>query len=401
MNVILDPKRKQVLDDTFDSFVMLAGGSIVTLYDVEAQVARCSPSAADLLGLPGDYISWGANDWENFIHPEDRKRCADVMEKLILCQTLTYDLSCRVRTREGAYSMFRAVGAVLRNGEGKSSMIGGVLVNEGLMESTDPVTILRNQYGFFNDLSDLLREDKKVVVLLTGVNRLSYINEVHGYSYGNRVLQQVGWLIQESAGQRGRVYRMDGATFAFVTDRMEQRETSALYDSIRRKLQSGIRVNAARHSLSSNGALIALRGTRMDARAVYACLRFAYQESRVRRHGELVDFNGRSDSQAREALEMINEMRGCASIDFLKELSPDVVKFDFTLVKEIEKNEADRLALGYLSEMAALYSNVCVKGVETEGMRDILKQYPVRSMQGYLYSRPLSFQQLIQRYFSK
>lgn len=37
----------------------------------------------ELFGLPGEYIPNGAMDWNDFLHPEDRKRYMDVMMPLL------------------------------------------------------------------------------------------------------------------------------------------------------------------------------------------------------------------------------------------------------------------------------------------------------------------------------
>ena len=40
--------------------------------------------------------------------------------------------------------------------------------------------------------------------------------------------------------------------------------------------------------------------------------------------------------------------------------------------------------------MAKLFgTKVCVEGIETSGMRDILQQFKVESFQGYFYAKPL------------
>lgn len=310
MEVEMDKTRKRILDDQFDAFTMLAGGNLVSLYDMQSQVTRYGAAAVDLFNLPGEYIPAGAMDWGDYVHPEDRKRYYDIMDRLMACETRTYDLAYRVRTKDGNYRMFRAVGAVLRDAEGKANLIGGMMINEGLMENTDPVTVLRNQYGFFEDLGSLLHTGREVVVLLLGISRLGAINEVHGYGYGNRVLQEVAWLLQEVVGRRGSIYRMAGASFAIVTDSISDQEAAAMYDSIRLKLQRGIQIGEARHNLTANGGLLATRGQQMDERTVFACLNAAYQESRNRRYGALVAYTGGINYPAQANLERLNVIRG-------------------------------------------------------------------------------------------
>jgi len=550
----MDPLKKQMLDDVFDAFQMISGGALISLMHVEGGVTRWSPGAVELFGLPGEYVPNGAMDWGDYVHPEDRRRYLDVMGPLVEGKRHSYDITYRVRTKSGDYYNFRNVGSVLRNERGLPSLIGGKLVNQGLTEDTDPITILPNKSAFYKALSDVMARDGRAVALLLGVSRLSRINETHGYSYGNRVLQETAWLIQETVGRRGTVYRMDAATFAVVSEELDRETMAAIYDTTRLKLQRGIRVEGNRHNLIANGAMISVGGVRSDPAAIYSCLASAYNESKRHRHGELVDFNGSVNYDVNESLEMVNVIRDCIvdgckgflldyqpvvdtrtgrilgaealvrwegepygevepleflpilendfvfeelgswilrtamqdgikflekapgfqlgvnisasqvedeyfvdsvvellretgfpaanlsleitkgcrlldfdrlhsvaealhklgvrvgvddfgtgfeSIGFLKRFAADYIKFDRELVRDIETDSADRETMRHLAECAAARgTQVIAKGVETAGMRDILKDCRIVSAQGNLYSRPMSFDDLMAEFFS-
>lgn len=554
MEVNMDPKYKQMLDDVFDAFTMLSGGSIVNLMHVQGDTTRWSPSGVEIFGLSGEYIRNGSMDWGDYVHPEDRKRYMDVMAPLITGERQAYDLTYRVRTKDGIYENFRAVGAVLRDANGDSSLIGGVLINQGLTENTDPVTVLRNKNGFYDDMTELIKEDKKTVTLLVGISKLSEINRVYGYTYGNRILQEVAWLIQETVNERGRVYRMEDATFAFVTETLSREEVAAIYDTIRIKLQRGISVDGVRNILIANGGLVSAQNSEADAVTIHTCLNYAYEESKQRKHGELVDFNGSINYEVRKSLELLNTIRDCIledckgfrldyqpivnsqteeligveaviqwedaaygkvgpeefipilerdfvfeelgewilvhamsdgvkfvekapefimevcispvqleddyfidsvlqiikdtgfppqnlslkltrdcrlldtgrsaevikklhehkirvaiddfgsgfdSIGFLKKLSADAICFDKELVEGIETNEDDRQTLEYLAKMIDARGKIVnVKGVDTESMSKVLRTLSVTSLQGEYYSKPIAFDEMMEKYFS-
>ncbi|MBR1691332.1 MAG: EAL domain-containing protein, partial [Lachnospiraceae bacterium] len=520
----------------------------------QGDTTRWSPSGVELFGLSGEYIPNGSMDWGDYVHPEDRKRYLDVMTPLITGDRQTYDITYRVRTKDGEYGNFRAVGAVLRDAKGDSSLIGGVLINQGLTENTDPVTVLRNKNGYYEDLTELMHANKKTVTLLVGISKLSEINQIYGYTYGNRVLQEVAWLIQETVKERGKVYRMDDATFALLTDCLSHEEVAAIYDTIRIKLQQGIRVDGVRNILTANGGLISTQNAEVDAVSIHSCLNYAYKESKQRKHGELVDFNGSINYEVKESLELINTIRdsiledckgflldyqpivsarteqmigaeaivqwegepygkvgpqefipileqdfvfeelgdwilrramtdgmkfvgkapdfsmvinispvqieddyfidnivqalqqtgfppqnlclkltkdcrlletqrtgevirelherhirvimddfgsGFDSIGFLKKMSADVVCFDCELVDGIDESEDDRLILDHLAKMLiARGTHVYIKGVETEKMRNRIRELSVTNMQGGYYSEPISFEQVMEKYFS-
>ena len=294
MPINMDPLQKQMLDDVFDAFTMLSGGSFVSLMHVDGGFTRYSTGAVELFGLPGEYVPNGAMNWADYLHPEDRKRYMDVMMPLTTGEAQTYDLTYRVRTVKGEYVNFRAVGAILRGSDSRPSLIGGSLINQGVTENTDPVTVLPNRNAYLDDLSRLLYEGKAVISLQIGIDRFAQINQIHGYSYGNRTLQEVAWQIQETVKDRGTVYRTDGASFVILSDTLTRDAAAAIYDHLRYQLQRGIQVNGIKNILQASGGLVSSFGTEVGTATIYSCLDYAYEESKLRKHGDRADQRRRS-----------------------------------------------------------------------------------------------------------
>ena len=545
-------KDHQKLDDLFEAFVLISRGEYVSLYDVKNQLTRYSPAAADLFGFP-EYISYGAYDWSDYIHPEDRRRYETVMNALIEGKSLGYDISYRVKLKDGSYAFTRHIGAVIRNEEGKPEFIGGIIINEGLMETTDPITVLRNQYGFFQDIAAAIELKKNLVLLLTGIGKMSVINDEHGYGYGNKVLQHFGWFLQEHFGQDGNIYRMDGAKFAFLTESLSLETVAAKYEKMRRSLLGGMPVDNMRQVLVLNGGMVSYDGSNIDGQTVYACLNRAFNDSKTRRNGKLVNYGGAIGMTTRRSLEMIDEIRNCivqnckgfylryqpivsaknekivaaeallcwhsekfgdvmpdayvpvlerdflfeelgywifyramedglkcieknpdftmninispaqltdeflveelvkisdrlgfplnnlcleltascrqiepevlkkivfmlkekkvrsllddfgagiASLEFLQSLSPEYIKPERKYVTDIDYEKSHLQIIRHLTNMATeLGSAVCVKGIATKKIRDIVREFPVKSLQGHFYSEPILAEELMQKYF--
>ena len=88
---------------------------------------------------------------------------------------------------------------------------------------------------------------------------------------------------------------------------------------------------------------------------------------------------------------------GFSSIGLLKEIPVNIIKIDRSFVRRIEQNDTDRKIMRSIADLASIFSaKVCVEGIETEGMRDILKCYHVESFQGYYYAKPLGFEQFME-----
>lgn len=554
MEINMDPKHKQMLDDVFDAFTMLTDGGIVSLMHVAGGFTRYSASAVELLGLPGEYIPNGAYDWNDYLHPEDRKRYMDVMTPLIEGKTHTYDITYRVRLKAGDYATFRALGAVLRDSDGNPSLIGGALINEGLTQNIDPVTILPNKNAYLRDLNNFINERTQTISLDVGISRFSDITRVHGYTYSNRLLQEISWLLKEIIAERANIYRLNDANFAILSEGLTREELSAIYDMIRYKLQRGIEINGIRNILMANGSMVSTNNFDSNAEAIYSCLIYAYEESKQHAHGDLVDFNGSINYDESSSIRLINDIRdsilnncegfhveyepviaadtehingaeakvvwenekygvvreedflpilerdfvfeelsdyvlkqslengvkflekdpgyllcvnvysaqletdyfvdnllyyieesgfpakllslkfsgdcrlidpehmkvtidrlhennilviidsfgsGTDSISFLKNTHVDAVCLDKQFTEGIESEGRDRDILEHLTKMASTcVEHINIKGVKSKELRDIVKQFPVTTMQGEYYSKPLAFDEMMEKYYS-
>ncbi len=309
MSENIQPHRRQILDDLFDTYTILSRGAYVSLYDAVGHMTRYSPSYVELFGLPGEYVPHGSDTWIELVHPEDRARYESVMSKLISGAVRYYDLHYRVKLKDGSYTLMRFMGSVLRDQNGKPEIIGGITLNEGLMENTDPVTVLRNQYGFFQDLTAVIEMQSKCTILMIALSKMSELNEMHGYGYGNKILQQIGWFLQENLGPYGTIYRIDGAKFAFLTDNLQPEEVAKKYEQVRQSLLNGLQVGNVKQNLIANGGMISVRGNTVDERTIYSSLIYICRESRIHKNGRLVNFDGNLERRNHESLEVIDAIR--------------------------------------------------------------------------------------------
>ena len=307
--------NRQLLDDVFNAFTITGRGNYVIVYDVKGNMIRYSPSVVELFALPCEYIPADTIDRASYIHPEDKFNYKRTLRALADGKIQSYDMTNRARLKDGTYTTLRFLGSVINGSDGTPEIIGGIVINEGLTESTDPVTLLRNRYGFFRDLVAAVELKRSCVVVLCGINKMNAINEEHGYTFGNSVLQQAGWLLQEAVGQDGTVYRMDGAKFAFLTESLSPEEVAVKYEKLRRAAQAGLPVENVRQVLSINGGMIHFDAGDFDERTIHACLNFAYNDSKHYHNGKLVNYNGAIGMNTHESLELLDEVRDCILMD--------------------------------------------------------------------------------------
>ena len=81
---------------------------------------------------------------------------------------------------------------------------------------------------------------------------------------------------------------------------------------------------------------------------------------------------------------------GFSSVGIVKELPFDIIKIDQSFVAGIEDDDLDRELIKTIADLAKVFkAKVCAEGIETSGMRDILREYSIESFQGYYYAKPL------------
>lgn len=87
---------------------------------------------------------------------------------------------------------------------------------------------------------------------------------------------------------------------------------------------------------------------------------------------------------------------GFSSLSLLKDLDVDLVKFDLRfLVGSAHINRGNFIIGALIAMVKQLGMKTLVEGVETEAQLDYLQSVGCERMQGYLYSRPIPFEQLL------
>ena len=548
---MISDERRIMLDALFRSFETVSEGTYVYLCDMKYDFSRWSKAAVDAYGLPSEYM-YGAGDiWENQIHPEDRAAYHKGIDEIFTGNAAGHDMQYRARRVTGEYDVCTCRGVVIRDPSGEPDYFAGTIRNHGKQGHIDTLTGFRNQYGFFEDLDGYLKRNTEVSVILFGISRFSEINEMHGYQFGNRVLQCYARCIFETTGNTGHVYRIDGTKFAVISNTLSVVEMREKYDHFRRFLHEDFTVDGKGIMLDLRGGVLRVDSFDIDTRTVYACLNFAYEESKTLQQGNLVEFRNDRSADSHQQLEKLHAIRasiindfdgffllyqpvvdaktermtgaeallrwknetfgmvppdqfipvletdplfpelgewiireavltakkmldrdpgfvvnvnlsyvqlekpdfvdtvlrileetgyppgnlclevtercrlldtellknvvvnlksrgilvalddfgtGFSAVGIVREIPFDTIKIDRSFVRKIEENDTDREVVRSIVDLASIFgAKVCVEGIETAGMRDILRDCRVESFQGYYYAKPLPPGQILGR----
>ncbi len=547
---MITDERKKMLDSLFKSYDVVAEGTYVYLCDMKYDFSKWSKSAVDTYGLPSEYM-YGAGDiWENVIHPEDREAYHKGIDEIFTGNTSGHDMQYRARKINGEYDVCTCRGVVIRDMFGEPDYFVGTIRNHGAQGHIDTLTGLRNQYGFFEDLDSCIKRQTSIYVLMIGISKFSEINEVYGYHFGSRVLQLYARKFFDTTGNTGSCYRLDGTKFAVISNTLSLDDIQERYRQFRNYFREEFQVEGKRILLEVNCGVLKVDRFEFDSQTVYACLNFAYEESKTRHQGEMILFHNDLNEDNRQRIEKLHAIRasirhgykgfyllyqpvvdarteqligaeallrwqndtygtvppdqfipllesdplfpelgewimkeavrsakkilkknpefvininlsytqlempnfidmvfrvlddtgyppehlcfevtercrlldigllknvaaslksrgvlialddfgtGFSSVSIVKELPFDIIKIDRGFVQKIEENEVDRELMRHFTDLASLFgAKVCVEGIETEGMKDILQLFHVESFQGYYYAKPLMLDKILE-----
>ena len=546
---VITEDRRKLLEALFKSYDVVADGTYVYLCDMKFDFSKWSKNAVDTYGLPSEYM-YGAGDiWEEFIHPDDREAYHRGIDEIFAGNSSGHDMQYRARKTNGEYDVCTCRGVVLRDNSGDPDYFVGTIRSHGVQGHVDTLTGLRNQYGFFEELDSCIKRQAEIIVIVVGISKFSEINEVYGYHFGNRVLQLFARKIFEVTGNTGSCYRIDGTKFAIISNSFSLDEVQEKYNGFRNFFREEFSVDNKRIMLETNCGALQLDSFDLDSQTAYACLNFAYVESKSRNQGDMVLFHNDYGDDNKQRLEKIHAIRasimhgykgfyllyqpvvdaqteeligaeallrwksdtygivppdqfiplleadplfpelgewiikeavyaakeilkknpefvmninlsytqlekpdfadmvfrileemdyppehicfevtercrlldidllknvianlksrgilvalddfgtGFSSIGIVKELPFDIIKIDRGFVMRIEEDEVERELIKYFASFASLFgAKVCVEGIETAGMRDILQKYHVESFQGYYYAKPLKLEEIV------
>ena len=298
-------KYRMALDQLFSSYEVIVPGAFVYLRNLTYDCSRWSKSAADYFGLPGEYLENAEEIWKARIHPEDRAVYQNGVEAIFAGKS--HRIQYRVKNKAGRYVTCACLGSVITDPRtGKPGYFCGTIAkHEGCF---DPLTGLRNQYGFMQDLQDLLDRKVRSSVMIFGFHRFSSINDLHGYNFGDLILQKTAHESSQWLGPYGIMYRLDGAKFAIISQDLSPETLHEVYGKMQAKCQRGFEIEGQHLSLTCNGSFTELTNFSINPRTLFAGLHRAYYISKRERDGDLVSFGSLESEESQYRLQVISDI---------------------------------------------------------------------------------------------
>ncbi|MBQ2802827.1 MAG: GGDEF and EAL domain-containing protein, partial [Lachnospiraceae bacterium] len=300
--------KKELDNRLFEGFADTSNRRYVFLCNMQTNVSRWSKDAIEYFGLPGEYMENAGEIWAEHIHPEDRERYLADIREVFAGKKDRHDMDYRACNKEGEYVVCTCRGHVIKGMDGEPNLFVGSIENHGIMDNVDATTNLYNIYEFDRFMKQIRESNRKVTVLLVGINHFSDINDIYGYEFGNKVLREFGHMIRDVIKERGTVFRMDGVRFACCLEDCSKEELIDIYKQLQYQARHKIYIRDARIAVNISGGAVPYNEN-CDEHTVQTSANYAFEQSKHKYHGELVLFEHSLLQDNKKNLEFMNTIR--------------------------------------------------------------------------------------------
>lgn len=276
--------------------------------NMETDVTRWSKNAMEFLALDSEYDLATGDRWKSRIHPDDIVNYQKEIDAVYAGKKKTFTLTYRIKDLNGSYVSCTGHGQIIKGDSERPELFAGTIVNHGIADKVDSVTNLWNMDAFNMCLDEYIFKYESVAILLIGISKYGHINDTYGYTLGNELLKNFGAELLQLVGGELKVFRVDGAKFAFVTAHTSQEEMKQLYARVKNIAEAGIDLGESKVQLRLAAGAAIVTNYSGSADIVKNSATYALGTSKHERHGELVFFDSAVNDNDLKKLEQIAEI---------------------------------------------------------------------------------------------
>ena len=143
-------------------------------------ISRWSPNAVDYFGLTGEYIYNASAVWESKIHPDDRDKYTEYLGLVFAGKKAEPTFEYRAKNKNGEYVVCSCRGVVIKDYAGRPVFYACSMINKGIVNNNDPITLLPNQYELLNHMRALKAQKRPYSILLINFIDFGEVNRRYG-----------------------------------------------------------------------------------------------------------------------------------------------------------------------------------------------------------------------------
>lgn len=293
----------------FETFAVTSRSRYVYVFDMDKNISRWSPNAVDYFGLTGEYVYNASSVWGNRIHPDDKEKYNEYLNIVFSGKKANPNFEYRAKNKNGEYVVCSSRGVVIKDYSGKPVFYACSIINKGIVDNNDPITLLPNQFEMFNYMRQLKAQKRDYSVLMINFMDFGDINRRYGYAIGNNILRATAKKLMQEAVNSGKVYRGDGTVLVFISDNMTIDDMKKFYGRMRAFTRESLAINGKKVGAEIGGGLIIATDFTVDEHSIYTSAKYALDYSKNQRHGNLIIFHNDELDNKKSNIELVDAVR--------------------------------------------------------------------------------------------
>lgn len=228
-------EEKKIFDDKlFEAFGNASDYIYIYVCDMKLDLTRWSKNTADFFALGSEYMEHAGENWMQKIHPDDRAAYFEDINAVFSGRSERHNCQYRAKNKYGVYVWLECKGSVIFDENGEPAVFAGLMTRLDGQNKYDSLTHLL--VGF--EMSDYNFSEKSGAAILFGIDGFRKINNTNGYVYGNKVLSAFAGVLQQFAGEKDFVCRLQGDEFLIVSPDADERAMLVLYKKVRERCRN-------------------------------------------------------------------------------------------------------------------------------------------------------------------
>ena len=277
--------------------------------NLDTGVTRWSLNAVAYFMMPGEYMYDMNVFWKERMHPDDVEESIRRKQELLDGHTEWADFEYRIKNGEGEYVVCTCRCTIIKGEDGKPNRFAGTIVNRGVEDYVDSVTMLHTNQRFVYRLKQYVQEQRPAAVMDIEISKFSRLSILYGYEAGNEVLLQLANAIRARVEGHGGAYHLGGARFVLLLPETTREQAVSLYEELQEFAKTRIQVGGSLTvPIKLSGGATMLDQFDGTPAQIKSTLVYALTESKYKGRGELVWIGINSKQDRDNNIELLSKI---------------------------------------------------------------------------------------------
>lgn len=284
----------------------------VYIVDMKDDMALVSENMHRDFELPSRSVHRLPAIWGELLHPRDRKRFFDSMERMVSGEVEDHNLEYQVKNRKGEYIWVVCRGILKRKPDGEPDFFAGIVTDLGDKGKIDYTTGLFTQRECEKQVTQTLRQSRgenRGGILLLGMDDFTRVNNLNDHIFGDMVLRQFAQDIQDRLPASGDIFRFDGDELAVLLRNATEQDLIDFYHKVHIYCNRRHDVGGVSYFCTASGGIAMLARDGNDFMSLLKCADSALEESKRRGKNTYTVFTPDLIETELRAQELVNQLQ--------------------------------------------------------------------------------------------